>query len=139
MICKGKTPARRRYERNTLRWMAYYAVVLLCSVWFVKHDGQERGFLYFWSVVPAVPVIAVIWGMSRYLKEEADEYQRLLTMQAILVGTAALLGAVVVNDFLRSFAGLAGLPPFALFLTFCVPMAATQWLQKLRDKATGDE
>ena len=139
MFCKGSTAARKRYQRDTMRFMAAYVVVLLCSSWFVKHDGKERFFLYFWSVIPAIPVLAVIARMARYLKEESDEYQKLLTMRSILVGTAALLGTVLVSDFMRSFAGLGALPPFTGFLVFCAGMAGTEWVQKLHNRVPDGE
>ncbi len=96
-------------------------------------------FLYFWSVLPSIPVIAIIARTGRYLKEEKDEYQRLMTMQAILTGTAALLGTILVSDFLRSFARTGALPPFAGFLIFCAGMAGTQAFQKLRNRVPDGE
>lgn len=47
MFCKGSTVAKKRYQRDSLRFMAAYVAVLLGSSWFVKHDGGEKFFLYF--------------------------------------------------------------------------------------------
>ncbi len=139
MFCSGASAAKKRYERDVLRFMAAYVVVILCSAWFVKHDGHERFYLYFWSVIPAIPILGVLVRMGQYLQEEKDEYQRWLVMQAILVGTALLLGTVVVNDFLRAFANAAGLPPFAGFMIFCMGMAVMQVVQRLRNRVSADE
>lgn len=139
MICKGSTKAQKQYQRHTLLWMVAYVVVLVCSVWFVKHDGRERFFLYFWSVVPAIPVMAVIWGVGRYLREETDEFLRLQTMRAILVGAGTLLATIVVNDFLRAFAHAEALPPFVTYLIFMASMGITQAVQKFRNRATDDD
>ena len=139
MFCKGSSVARKRYQRDVLRFMSAYAVVLLCSSWFVKHDGAEKFFLYFWSLLPAIPVVGVILRMGRYLREETDEYQKLMEMQAILVGTAALLVTEVVSGFMRSFAKMGPLPPFSGFLIFCVGTASTQWVQKLRNRVPADD
>jgi hypothetical protein len=139
MLCKSNSAAEKRYRRDILRFMAAYVVVLFCSSWFVKHDGSQRFFLYFWSVMPAIPVLAVMIRMGRYLQEEKDEYLRLMAMQAILVGTAALLGTLVVTDFLRTFANTGALPPFLSFIIFCAGMAATQAVQKLRNRVADDE
>jgi hypothetical protein len=138
MFCKDQSAAKKRYERDVMRFMALYVVVILCAAWFVKHDGGEKFFLYFWSIVPAIPVLAVMVRMGRYLQEEKDEYLRLLVMQAILVGTAALLGSLVVSDFLRSFANTGALPPFVSFIIFCAGMAVTQLVQRLKNR-TSDE
>jgi peptidoglycan/LPS O-acetylase OafA/YrhL len=139
MFCKGNSVARKRYERDVMRAMVVYVVVVLCASWFVKHDGGEKFYLYFWSILPAIPVIAIIARMGRYLQEETDEYQRLLAMQSILVGTAALLATIVVNDFTRAFANTAALPPFVSFLIFCAAMAIMQMVQRLRNRAPVDE
>jgi hypothetical protein len=119
--------------------MGAYVVVLFCSSWFVKHDGSQRFFLYFWSVLPAIPILAVLIRMGRYLQEEKDEYLRLMAMQAILVGTAALMATLVVSDFLRAFANTGALPPFVSFIIFCAGMAIAQAVQKLRNRVSGDD
>jgi hypothetical protein len=139
MFCAGASEAKKRYQRDVLRWMVLYAVLLVCSVWFVKHEGSERFFLYFWSAVPSVPVLGVLWRMGQYLREEKDEYLRWMTMQAILVGTGVLLAVVLVSDFLRAFANNGALPPFVAFLIFCGGMAATQAVQRLRNRVSADE
>ena len=139
LICKGGSTAQKRYQRASLQFMAAYLVVLLCSVWFVKHDGQERFYLYFWSVIPALPVLGIVYRMSVYLREETDEYLRWVTIQGLLLGTAAMLAVLVVSDFLRSFAGMPDLPPFVLFMVFVWGMAITQIVQKLRNRAPKDE
>ena len=139
MFCKGSTVARKRYERDVWRFMAAYLVVVFCSAWFVKHDGGEKFYLYFWSVIPSIPILALIVRMGRYLREETDEYQRLLVMQSLLIGTGALVGAMMVSDFLRAFAEVKGLPPFAGFVIFGVSMGITQVVQRLRDRTVDDD
>jgi hypothetical protein len=116
MFCSGESIAKKRYERDVLRFMALYVVVILCASWFVKHDGGQKFFLYFWSVLPAIPVLAVMVRMGRYLQEENDEYLRLMAMHA---NTGAL-------------------PPFVSFIIFCVGMAVTQLVRRLKSR-TSDE
>ncbi|MGA7156332.1 MAG: hypothetical protein WBY53_05775 [Acidobacteriaceae bacterium] len=131
-FCLGSSAAKKRYQRDSLRWMVVYFIALLCSSWFVKHDGGQRFLVYFWSVLPSIPVLAILWRMGTYLREETDEYLRWMTMQSILVGTGVLLAAVMVSDFLRAFAHTGTLPPFAAFLIFWLGMMATQawqWMQ----------
>jgi hypothetical protein len=139
LICKGGSAARKRYQRASFQFLLAYLVVLVCSVWFLKHDGHERFYLYFWSVIPALPIVGIVYRMGRYLREETDEYQRWMVMQGLLVGTAAMLVVLVVSDFLRSFAGAGDLPPFVLFSVFAWGAAITQIAQKLRNRAPKDE
>jgi hypothetical protein len=139
MFCKGSTNAKKKYQSAVWRFMASYVMVLFCSQWFVKHDGAERFYLYFWAVIPALPIVAVIVRMGQYLREETDEYQRWLAMQSILVGAGALLAVTVVTDFLRAFAKVGALPPFWGFVIFCASMGASQAWQKLRNRSLADE
>jgi len=139
MFCSGKTVARKRYERDVMKWMTVYLVVILSSALCVKHEVGGKFFLYFWSVLPSLPIIGVIVRMGRYLREETDEYQRLLVMQSLLIGTGALVGAMMVSDFLRAFAEVKGLPPFAGFVIFGVSMGITQAVQRLRDRTVDDD
>jgi peptidoglycan/LPS O-acetylase OafA/YrhL len=138
MFCKTTSAAQKSYRRDIGRFLVAYAVVLLCSSWFVKHDGGERFYLYFWSVIPSIPVLAMVVRMGRYLREEKDEYVRLMTMQAILMGTGILVAVMLVSDFLRAFANTGALPPFVGFMIFCAGMAGTQLVQRLRNR-TSDE
>ena len=139
MFCKGSSVARKKYQADMMRLMAGYVVLVFSSALVVKHRHMNSFFMYFWAVLPAVPVLAVIARMGSYLRTEKDEYQKLLIMQSLLVGTAALLGTLVVNDFLRAFASSEGLPPFASFVIFCVGMGIAQVVQKLQNKAGSDE
>jgi len=139
MFCKDKTPAFKRYQRRVQVAMAAYFVVILSAAWVVKHGSLVGWKLYFWSVLPAVPIIAVIVGMARYLAEETDEFQRLIVTRALLMGTAALLGTLEVSDFLRSFANIDPFPPFTCFVIFAVTFGITNFVQKLKNKVPADE
>ncbi len=139
MLCKSQSIAQKRYQRDVMIFMSIYLVLVMCSAWFVKHGTPTHFLLYMCAVIPAVPVIALIARMARYLREETDEYQRLLRMESILAGAGATLAVLVVSDFLRSFAHTGDLPPFTLFLVFAMSMALTELVQHLRNRVTADE
>ena len=107
-------------------------------MWFVRHDGANHLFLYFWSVVPSIPILGVVVRMGQYLREEKDEYVRMMAMQAILAGTAALLATLVVSDFLRTFANTGSLPQFVGFLIFCGGMMLAKLVQWLRNRKSNE-
>ncbi len=136
MFCSGSSAAKKRYQRDVAYWMVAYVVVLLGSAWMVKHRAPPGWTLYFWSVLPSIPVLGVLWRMGRYLRAETDEYLRLMTMQAILVGTGVLLAVVLVGDFLRAYAHIGALPPFVAFLIFCGGLAAAQGWQWLQNRSS---
>lgn len=138
MFCKEKSPAFKRYQRRVMIVMLAYVAVLLGASAIVKHGRPHGWHLYFWSALPAIPVIMVIVAMGRYISEEKDEYLRLRTMLALLVATGALLGTLVVSDFLQSFAGAPAFPPFTSFVIFAFSFGATQGVLKLRDRASDE-
>ncbi len=119
--------------------MVAYALLLLCASYIIRHDHPHRFALYFLAVLPAVPIIGVLGRLGRYLQQETDEYQRLHAMQATLLGAAGLLGTLVVNDFLRAFAGTGALPPFIGFMIFFTGVGLTQIVQRLRDRVPADD
>jgi hypothetical protein len=116
-----------------------YVVVILGAAYALKHASPHGWLLYVLAVLPVLPILAVIVSMGRYLQEETDEYQRLRMMQAILVGTAALLTTVIVNDFVQTFAHTVAFPPFTGFLVFAAALGLVQFVQWLRDRSAGDE
>jgi hypothetical protein len=139
MFCKTSSPAQKSFRRDVQIYVAAYVVLLVVSTWMVKHGGSKHFMLYFWSVLPTLPILGVLWRVGRYLREEKDEYVRSLTVQTMLVGTGVLLAALMVSDFLRAFANTGALPPFAGFLIFCGGMAATQLVQWVRNRTESDE
>jgi uncharacterized membrane protein YcjF (UPF0283 family) len=138
MFCKETSPAFKRYQRRVITVMLGYAVILFSASWIVKHNHPHGWLLYVLAGLPAVPVILVIVSMGRYLQEETDEYLRLRTMRSLLVGTAALLGTLVVSDFLQSFAGAPSFTPFKSFFLLFICFGITNGVQKLRDRPSDD-
>jgi hypothetical protein len=137
-ICETSTPASKRYQRRVMVTMAAYLVVLFAAIFVVKHVHPHGWVLYTISVVPALPVLAMLGSMGLYLQEEKDEYIRLMTMRSLVVGTAALLTVIVVGDFLRAISGAAPLAPFASFVTFFLAFGAAQAVQKRRNRVSED-
>ncbi|QMV18021.1 hypothetical protein GOB94_04440 [Granulicella sp. 5B5] len=138
MFCQDKSAALKRYQKRTLSAMVGYFVILFGCVWLVKHVSPQGWPLYLWAVLPAVPIILVMVNMGLYLKEETDEYLRLRMMRSLLVATAALLGPLVVSDFVRAYAHAPAFPPFVCFVTFCLAFGIANGVQKLRDRATDE-
>jgi uncharacterized protein YacL len=139
MLCKSGTETQRRFQRDVLIQMSLYLVVVLLAAEMVRHHAAGHYATYFWAILAAMPICGVVIRMARYLSEETDEFQKMMAMQAILFGTAALLVALVIDDFLRAFAKVDGLPPFWGFMIFCAGMAATGVVQKFRYRVWDEE
>ena len=56
----------------------------------------------------------------------------------MLVGTAALLGVIVVSDFLQAIAERPALPPFTCFIVFFLAFGTAQGVQKMRNRGGSD-
>ena len=140
LFCKVNTKAFKTYQRDSIACGVVYGLLVFLSAWCVKdHVPQGRFWLYFWSVLPTVPLVAMVARMAKYLNDETDEYQRLMTMQSLLMGTAALVITLLVNDFLRAFAKANALDPFVAFVVFSSTMALTKMVQRFRNRVRDDE
>jgi hypothetical protein len=137
-ICGTSTPAGKRYQRRVMVTMSMYVVVLFAAVWMVRHMHPHGWLLYTIAVMPALPVLGMMGSLGVYLREEKDEYVRLITMRSLLVGTAVLLAVLMVNDFLRALSGAEAVPPFTSWVLFFVVFGVSQAVQTMRDRVKDD-
>jgi hypothetical protein len=138
-FCGTSTPAGKRYQRRVMVTMLLYLVVLFAAVLIVKHTHPHGWLLYAIALTPALPILAMMGALGVYLQEEKDEYVRLITMRSLLVGTAALLAVLIVNDFLRSISGGAAIPPFTSWVVFFLVFGVAQGVQTMRDRVKSDD
>lgn len=138
-ICATSTPAGKRYARRVLWTMSIYVVMLVGSLLIVKHAHLHGWLLYSIALIPALPILAVMGALVRYLQEEKDEYLRLIMMRSLLIGTGVLLAVLVGNDFLRSISGVAAIPPFSSWGIFCAVFGVAQVVETRRDRVRNDD
>ncbi len=140
LFCRTNTKAYKTYQRDSMAFGIVYALLVFLSAWCVKHHVPDgRFWLYFWSLVPTMPLVAIVARLAKYLNDETDEYQRPMTMQSLLIGTAALVITLLVNDFLRAFAKASPLDPFVAFVIFSAAMGLTKLMQRFRNRVLDDE
>ena len=98
------SPALRRYNRRALAAMAVYMVAMIAGG--NLHDSFTPGSPLLWLValVPVAPLLAMIWAMYRYYREEDDEFLRHRAIIGALVGLVAVLVVGTVWGFLEMFA-----------------------------------
>ncbi len=137
-VCETSTPANKRYQRRVLGTMSVYLVVLFGAIFVVRHTHPHGWLLYTISVLPALPILAMLGSMGVYLQEEKDEYLRLVTMRSLVAGTAVLLMVLVVSDFLRTISGAPALAPFSSWVTFFLAFGVAQGIQKMRNRVRDD-
>ena len=105
-------------DRATVRDMVpgLVALVLLQgSLILADPDGDASGWTLVWSLLPLVPALWLIWAQWRSLRR-ADEYQRILQLEALAFGFAVVV-VISLTAGLLDGAGI-GDPAQLLQITF---------------------
>ncbi len=127
-------PAGCRYLKRFAPAMAAYVAAILGVTWWVKHAPPTGPLLYLAALLPALPLLVVIWAMGRYLVEETDEYLRARQVQSILWGAGITLAIATVWGFLESYANAPHAPAYYAFIVFCAAMGMAQCAAKVADR-----
>jgi len=135
----SETKAARVYQTRMVSTMLIYLVMVFGAARIVRHGHPEGWRLYFWALAPAVPILIVLVYLGIYLRDETDEFVRMMAMRSLLVATAMLLATVTLNDFLRAFTPVKALPPFTGFALFFFSFGIAQGVQRLMNRGGGDE
>jgi hypothetical protein len=90
----------RRYTRELLWGMGMYVVVLMLSVWLLRHvDGIALRAVI--ALLPVPPVAFAVRAMVRYIRD-ADELQRRIELEAVSIATAFVSLLYMAGGFLQS-------------------------------------
>ncbi len=115
MLCSTKSPAHRRFARSC--WTSAGLVVVLAvaaaaafRLWHLK------GLLaYPVAVLPALPILWVLFETGRYLAVEKDEFQRNLLVECLLGGIGGTLATTTAWGYLEAFAHVPHLPSMWIY------------------------
>lgn len=113
-----KSASDKARERAALRDAVPAFVTLLVlqgSLILLNPHGEPTGWYLLWSFSPLVPALWLMWTQLRSLRR-ADEYQRVVQLEAMAVG----FGAVLLLSFVGGLLDAAGLgnPAQSLQVTF---------------------
>lgn len=133
-----RNSAQRRYIARFVPVMIAYVVVLFASTWATKEYAPQGLALYLLSVLPAVPILAVLWIMGVYLREEQDEYVRDRLAAAMLGGIGLTLAVQTVWGFLELGANVGHFPTYLSFPLWCGAYGVVHCLIGLRDRSGGE-
>ena len=92
-----------RYNRRFMAAMLAYALGLGISTWAHQQGASDPRLLVALALLPALPTVAIVWIMARYLAEETDEYLRHRSIQAALAGLGCVLALGSLWGFLETF------------------------------------
>lgn len=119
-------PAMKRYRRRLAVAMIAYFLVLIGSLSLLRGGGLAGPLLWIVAAAPAIPILGVLVVMGLYLKEEPDEFERMIHIESMLWGLGAVLGVSTVWGFLSN-AGVVPAPPlFLVFPLFCLAWGVSQ-------------
>jgi hypothetical protein len=128
------SPAVRRYNQGIAFTMGGYLLATFGTTTFV-HRHQPQGLsLYALSAIPSCCIFAMLAVVIVYLRDEKDEYQRLLTVRSLLAAAFAILAVGAYVDFLRSFGHLPALAPFTEFVVFWMVFGLAHAVQSFGDR-----
>lgn len=113
------SPAQRAYLRRFLPLMLLYVALLFAAVWLQKNWAPGGILAILLAVLPALPLIGVVWAMGRLVVDEKDEYQRSLTVRQLLIATGFMLAATSVWGFLEASGQVPHLPMYWAFIIWC--------------------
>lgn len=133
-MAQKMSPAMRRYLLRFIPAMLAYVVVLSGSILAFENLRPTGPLLWVVAVAPALPIIAVIAIMGLYLMEEADEFQRGMSVQALLWGMGVTLAGATVWGFLENFGLVGHMPTYLAFPVFCGAFGLAQPLVRWRYK-----
>jgi hypothetical protein len=90
-------------------------VVVQASLVMLDPDAGASGWNLFWSLLPLLPVLWLVWAQLRSLGR-ADEFQRMMQLEAMAIG----FGTVVVLAMTGGLLDAAGIgnPAQSLQITF---------------------
>lgn len=119
-------PVMKRYRRRLVVSMLAYTAALLGSLSLIRGAHLDGPLLWIVAAAPAVPILGVLLAMGLYLKEEPDEFERRIHVEAMLWGLGAVLAVTTVWGFLSNANVVPAPPLYLVFPMFCLAWGFSQ-------------
>ena len=84
------------------------------------------------AILPALPLIGVVWALGRLLVEEQDEYLRSLHVRQFMVATGFMLVVTCIWGFLETFGLAPHIPMYWAFIIWCAGLGIGTMVNELR-------
>lgn len=97
------SPAMRRYLLRLAALMSIYVLFIFIAGYVFRHNPPSGIAAYALALLPAVPIIGVVWVILRLLVEETDEYLRMLHVKQNLFATGFCLTVMTGWEFLQNY------------------------------------
>lgn len=129
-----RTPAAQRYTQRTWGISVVYIALVTVNTVMTHAFSPPRALAVAVAVASALPVVALIVTLARYLREETDEYIRNRSIHALLLALGVMLSLSSVLGMLQIGQVIGRVPIFLTFVVWaCAWGIATLWLER-RDR-----
>ena len=124
--------ANRAYVRRFIPMMLLYLLVLFGVVWLNDRFAPTGPLAALLAILPALPLVGVVWALGRLLVEETDEYLRSLTVRQFMIATGFMLCVTSIWGFLDAFGQVPHVPMYWAFIIWCVGLGVGSFINELR-------
>lgn len=120
------SPAGRRYMKRFIPTMIAYVVLIFGASFALRTLGISGPLAWAIAAAPGIPVVAVLAIVGLYLKEETDEFQRNVQVEAMLWAIGLTLSGTTVWGLLEIYVAAPRLEVFWAFPIFFFTMGLAQ-------------
>jgi hypothetical protein len=111
--------AQRRYSIRVSACLALYVITILIAAFWAGAGHRHGAISYALSILPGASVVAIIAVMGLYLREEKDEFLRMVQVHSLLWSTGITLAIATTWGFLENFADAPQAPLYLIFPLYC--------------------
>lgn len=98
-----RSPALRRYLYRLAALMSLYIALIFIAGYVFRHAPPSGVAAFALALLPALPIVAVVWVIMRLIVEEQDEYLRLLYVKQNLFATGFCLTVMTIWEFFQNY------------------------------------
>src|SRR3954451_3234122 len=124
--------AQRAYQRRAIPLMIAYVAALVVAIWLHDRMAPTGPIAVALAILPALPLIGMVWAMGRLLVEEQDEYLRSLHVRQFMIATGFMLVVTCIWGFLETFQLAPHLPMYWAFVIWCAGLGIGTLVNELR-------
>ena len=126
------TPAMAAYNRRIIPASIVYMVAVVFAV-----TAHAKGFAsgptaYVIALLPALPILRILWIMGQFFAEETDEYQKSQMARRYIIATGFMLSIATVYGFLEQFQLVPYQPSYWAFILWCIGLGVAGLVDKFR-------
>jgi hypothetical protein len=125
-------PAQRTYVRRAAPMMIGYVAALFIAIRLHDTMAPTGPLAVALAILPALPLIGVVWALGRLLVEEQDEYLRSLHVRQFMIATGFMLVVTCVWGFLENFELVPHVPMYWAFIIWCAGLGIGTLVNEMR-------